>query len=239
MNILILGASGAIGFALLQQTFKQFPDAKIWGTYHRSQPESATLDPESRVTWVKLDLTDERQIERLSSNIENLDWLINCVGILHNEQVKPEKSIGSFDGDFFMQNIQINTLPTLLLAKHFTPALKKSTHPRFAVISARVGSIEDNRLGGWYSYRSSKAALNMALKTLSIEWGRTVQSGVVLALHPGTTDSELSKPFQANVPQGKLFRPEKVACDIIHILQCHRPEASGQFIAYDGTIVPW
>lgn len=237
MNILIIGASGSIGSAMLRKALAQFPDAKIWATYRTSCP--SLYEKDKRIIWVKLDLAHEPQIARLATHIKKLDWLVNCVGILHNENFKPEKSIASFNADFFLENVQVNVLATLLLGKHFTPVLKTSTEPRFAVISARVGSIEDNRLGGWYSYRTSKAALNMAIKTLSIEWRRVVRSGVVLALHPGTTDSDLSKPFQTNVPEGKLFKPDRVADDLFKIIRSHQPEMSGQFIAYDGSIIPW
>jgi NAD(P)-dependent dehydrogenase (short-subunit alcohol dehydrogenase family) len=133
----------------------------------------------------------------------------------------------------------LNTLPSIMLAKHFAKALTQSHSARFAVISARVGSITDNRLGGWYSYRASKAALNMFLKTLSIEWQRTMKHGVVLSLHPGTTDTPLSQPFQQSVPKGKLFTPEYVANSLLPIIANATPSQTGRFFAYDGTELPW
>lgn len=123
----------------------------------------------------------------------------------------------------------VNTLPSLLLAKYFTPKLKRSTAPKFATISAKVGSISDNQLGGWYSYRASKAALNMFLKTMSIEWQRMVKHGTVLSLHPGTTDTALSAPFQTNVPEGKLFTPERVAKDLLGLIEKHPRKIAGRF----------
>lgn len=138
-----------------------------------------------------------------------------------------------------MRSIEINTLPTLLLAQAFFPAFKNSPSVKFAVLSARVGSIEDNGLGGWYSYRASKAALNMVVKNLSIEWRRRLKQATVLALHPGTTDTALSKPFQTNVPQGKLFSADNVAKDLLDLMAGSTPSDSGQFWDYVGREIPW
>ena len=151
----------------------------------------------------------------------------------------PEKSIRALDADFLLENMRINTLPTLLLAKHFSSALKKSPAPLLATISARVGSIEDNRLGGWYSYRMSKAALNMALKTLSIEWKHSHPRGCVAALHPGTNDSPLSKPFQANVAAPDLFDPKDTAVCFLRLLRRLNAGDSGKFWTWDGATLSW
>lgn len=140
---------------------------------------------------------------------------------------------------FYSKASKINTLPTLLLARYFAKALKKSAAPVLATISARVGSIEDNRLGGWYSYRISKAALNMALKTLSIEWKHSHPKGCVLALHPGTNDTDLSKPFQTHVAPEILFEPSYTASMFVKLLSQSEPSQSGSFQAWDGTRIPW
>ena len=143
------------------------------------------------------------------------------------------------DSFFLLESVRVNTLPTLLLAKYFSAALKRSPAPLLAAVSARVGSIEDNRLGGWYSYRMSKAALNMALKTLSIEWRHSHPRGCVAALHPGTNDTALSKPFQANVAAQNLFRPEYTASMLVKLLSRLGPDDSGIFWAWDGTRIAW
>ena len=135
--------------------------------------------------------------------------------------------------------METNALPTLLIAKHFSANLKPSLNAKLAVVSARVGSISDNKLGGWYSYRSSKAALNMLIKGISIEWRRLLPKACALALHPGTTDSQLSAPFQANVAEGKLFSPEYVADCLINLIAQSTSEDSGTFLAYDGSVIPW
>ncbi|MEZ8202479.1 SDR family oxidoreductase [Vibrio splendidus] len=240
LHILVVGGSGGIGFAVVKHLLSElsrfdFLDVHVDATYHSQQPELEN----SRLNWHKVDATNEADIEQLSKQFEKLDWLINCVGMLHTPELGPEKNLSSIDPEFFLKNISVNTLPSLLLAKHFTPVLRTSDNPKFAVVSAKVGSISDNRLGGWYSYRSSKAALNMFIKTMSIEWQRTIKKGTVLALHPGTTDTDLSKPFQTNVPEGKLFESSYVAHQLVDIIRTATPDNSGHFYAYDGEQLSW
>ncbi|MDP2488559.1 SDR family oxidoreductase [Vibrio splendidus] len=240
LHILVVGGSGGIGFAVVKHLLSElsrfdFLDVHVDATYHSQQPELEN----NRLNWHKVDATNEADIEQLSRQFEKLDWLINCVGMLHTPGLGPEKNLSSIDPEFFLKNISVNTLPSLLLAKHFTPILRTSDNPKFAVVSAKVGSISDNRLGGWYSYRSSKAALNMFIKTMSIEWQRTIKKGTVLALHPGTTDTALSKPFQTNVPEGKLFESSYVAHQLVDIIRTATPDNSGHFYAYDGEQLSW
>ncbi|MDH5903581.1 SDR family oxidoreductase [Vibrio splendidus] len=240
LHILVVGGSGGIGFAVVKHLLSElsrfdFLDVHVDATYHSQQPELEN----SRLNWHKVDATNEADIEQLSKQFEKLDWLINCVGMLHTPELGPEKNLSSIDPEFFLKNISVNTLPSLLLAKHFTSILRTSDNPKFAVVSAKVGSISDNRLGGWYSYRSSKAALNMFIKTMSIEWQRTIKKGTVLALHPGTTDTALSKPFQTNVPEGKLFESSYVAHQLVDIIRTATPDNSGHFYAYDGEQLSW
>ncbi|HCG8621651.1 TPA: SDR family oxidoreductase [Vibrio parahaemolyticus] len=235
MNILIVGGNGGIGLAMVKEALVRFPQAQIHATYRRTKSDYE----HSALIWHQVDVTDETQVKNLSHAVNSIDWVINCVGMLHTPDKGPEKSLSMVEPDFFLQNIAVNTLPSMLLAKYFTPLLKRSGAPKFAVVSAKVGSISDNRLGGWYSYRASKAALNMFLKTMSIEWQRTLKNGVVLALHPGTTDTALSEPFQANVPEGKLFTPERVASDLMGLIEKAAPQDSGAFLTYDGERLPW
>jgi len=127
----------------------------------------------------------------------------------------------------------------LLLAKHLHGKFRHGRPAVFATVSAKVGSIEDNRLGGWFSYRASKAALNMCLKTLAIEWHRSLPNVAVTALHPGTTDTALSRPFQRNVPDGQLFTPEQGVTRMLNVLDGLNSADSGQFLAFDGEKLPW
>jgi NAD(P)-dependent dehydrogenase (short-subunit alcohol dehydrogenase family) len=210
-RLIVVGASGGIGQALTRALLDEFPAAQIYATHNRS----AIPFHHERVDWRQLDVVDPDAIETWAAAFDRVDWIINCVGFLHGAQGGPEKNIRSLEPEFLLDNIKINTLPSLLLARNFAAPLKKSPAPLLATISARVGSIEDNRLGGWYSYRISKAALNMALKTLSIEWRHSHPRGCVAALHPGTNDTALSKPFQANVPPGGLFDPSYTATSFV------------------------
>ena len=243
-TVAIVGASGGIGAAMLAELTDRDDVAVIHATYYQSPASSslgsiANFGNSTEVHWSALDATDESQVAHWVESIGSIDWLINCAGMLHDQSNSPEKAIRDFDPVHFHKSMSINCLPTLLLGKYARGALKDSPQSIFATVSARVGSIADNRLGGWYSYRSSKSALNMALKCLSIEWARTMKNLRVVALHPGTTDSRLSKPFQSSVPEGKLFSTKKTAGLLIAQLDQLHEQPSGQFIAYDGEVIPW
>jgi NAD(P)-dependent dehydrogenase (short-subunit alcohol dehydrogenase family) len=234
-QVIVVGGSGAIGKALVSELLSCFPKARIHATYH----QSVIAMNHDRLQWHHLDIRNPKQVWSLSNGFDRVDWVINCAGYLHGDQGGPEKSIKSIDSEFLLENIRINTLPALQLAKHFSSALKHSPAPILAAVSARVGSIEDNRLGGWYSYRMSKAALNMALKTLSIEWKHSHPKGCVAALHPGTNDTPLSRPFQANVEPNELFSPAYTASHFVKLLTRLDSGHSGKFWAWDGTVIPW
>lgn len=234
-TVLVIGGSGGIGKAVVKQLQTIEPTANIHTTFCNGKPDSSIKN----VTWHKVDITNELDVQQLASQFSSLDWVINCVGILHTATHTPEKSLNTIDPAFFLENMTTNALPTLLLAKHFTSLLKHSPAGKLATISAKVGSISDNRLGGWYSYRSSKAALNMLIKSISIEWSRVAKRATILSLHPGTTDTPLSKPFQTNVPEGKLFDADDVARQLLNIIERSTPQESGRFFAYNGEELPW
>ncbi|MFT5482255.1 MAG: NAD(P)-dependent dehydrogenase (short-subunit alcohol dehydrogenase family) [Halieaceae bacterium] len=235
VNVLIVGASGGIGAALSLALCERSGVTAVHGTGLRN----TSVFAHEKMHWHCIDVQIESDIQNLVSKLDKLDWLINCVGLLHSQELAPEKSISQVTPESFMCLMSVNTLPTLLLAKHVKPLLLRSPQPLFASISARVGSITDNRLGGWYSYRASKAALNMVIKCLAIEWSRTAPRSVVAALHPGTTDTELSAPFQGNVPNHRLFTPEFTAARLLSVLDSLQPELSGRFWSWDGTELLW
>ncbi len=243
-SVAILGGSSGIGQALIEQLIERDDIGLIHASCRRpiepdKDPARHVDDAAGKLQWTVLDATDEPAVQSWVEGLGSVDWLINCVGMLHDDVHQPEKSIRNLDPEHFMRSMQVNCLPTLLLGKHALPALRRSPAAVFATISARVGSISDNGLGGWYSYRSSKAALNMSLKCLSIEWARTARNIRVVALHPGTTDTALSQPFQRNVPEGKLFPAAKTARLLIEQIERLHDQPSGRFIAYDGEEIPW
>lgn len=235
MNILIIGGSGGIGTALIDLFITSYPEAFIYATYQTTPP--SIKNPQ--VSWFKIDISSEQEIISLANHISNLDILINAAGALHQPNHKPEKSVNAFSPDFFQHNLNTNVFPTIYLAKHFSKHLKSKNNAYFISISARIGSIEDNRIGGWISYRCSKAALNMAIKTVSIEWKYKLPNCCVFAFHPGTTDTNLSKPFQKSIPPQKIFTPHYVASCLLEILNSTTSEDSGKFFSYDGTEIPW
>ncbi len=236
MNALVAGGGGGIGTALIQALADRDQVERVYATYHRG--ETSLEHP--KVHWVRADLSDDQAVVELMANIDGpLDYLINAAGVLHDAVGRPERAVRRLDADFFMHNMRVNALPTLLLAKHAEPLLKGSEQAIFATVSARVGSITENALGGWVSYRSSKAALNMALKTLSIEWRRTLPMVAVAALHPGTTATPLSAPFQGGVAPEKLFSPNQSAAFMLAVIDKLKPADSGRFWSWDGSELPW
>lgn len=242
LSILVVGASGGIGGAMLTELGKRYPDSRRIGTWQNTSPATALSSPghmSSDIEWEQLDATSDEAVSGLLERIGKLDWIVDASGYLHSASGKPEKSLRDVEPEFFIENMTKNVLPTLLLAKHSLANLKDSENSIFATLSAKVGSIEDNRLGGWTSYRCSKAALNMAVRNISIEWKRRNPRTCVVALHPGTTATNLSLPFQRNVPESQLFPVEKTANFLVDRLQELRPENTGRFLAFDGEVLPW
>ena len=235
MNIVIIGGSGGIGMGLVKTILKNNKVCIVHATYRGSCPALNN----SRLNWYQLDATKEEDFKSLSTELKKIDWIINCVGMLHTKEKGPEKAVRSIEPDFFLDNFRINTLPTLLIAKYFSRSLLGPTATVLAVVSAKVGSIQDNRLGGWYSYRASKAALNMAIKTLSLEWQHKVPNCCVAALHPGTTDTQLSAPFQSNVATKKLFSVDQTAILLLDVIDGLSSKNSGRFWNWDGKEIPW
>ncbi|MFP4252149.1 MAG: SDR family NAD(P)-dependent oxidoreductase [Guyparkeria sp.] len=233
-QVLVVGGHGGIGRALVEMLRHDTTIDAVHATWHHREPE-----PLDGVTWRRVDVTDEASIQSLAEEITTLDWLINAVGWLHGDGAGPEKHSREVNREHFLRAMEINALPSLLLAKHFRRQLKRSNAGVFATVSARLGSIGENALGGWYSYRASKAALNMALRTLAVEWRRELPSATVAALHPGTTNTPLSRPFQARVPADQLFSPERTAGYLLAVIAGLTPAVSGRFWSFDGEELPW
>ncbi len=187
---------------------------------------------------VSLDITSEATIKDAANYLKSKNIVPSMVfvatGLLHTGEHAPEKSLRHLDRDWLLQNYLVNAVGPALVAKYFLPLSAKNETVKFAVISARVGSISDNRLGGWYGYRASKAALNMMIRNLSIEWSRKNDRSVIVALHPGTVDTKLSSPFQSNVTEGKLFDADYSAHQMLAVLNSLGPVDSGKIFAWDG-----
>lgn len=213
-NAVVIGAGGGIGAALADAIEEE------GGTVHR-------------LTRADLDLTDEASIAAAAARVGTPGMVIVATGLLHEGERGPEKAIRDLDPDWLMRQYAVNAIGPALVAKHFLPRMPRQGRSVFAVLSARVGSISDNRLGGWYGYRASKAALNQLVRSLAIEDKRRNDRGLVVALHPGTVDTKLSKPFQQSGRD--LFRPDRAAVQLLDVLDGLKPQDSGKLFAWDGS----
>jgi NAD(P)-dependent dehydrogenase (short-subunit alcohol dehydrogenase family) len=182
----------------------------------------------------------DKAIEQLAQyNHAPITRVFVCNGILHSQNIKPEKRLEDFDAQAFIDVITSNSLTPMLWIQKLTPLLIGKSPCKFVIFSARVGSISDNRLGGWYSYRASKAALNMMVKTAAIELARRAQNIKLIAFHPGTTDTPLSKPFQKNVPANKLFTAEFVAKQLLDIVEETPLDQTASYLDWQGDTIDW
>ena len=171
---------------------------------------------------------------------EHLNIVISATGILHDANgLQPEKSWRMVTASAMQRAFLLNATGPALVAKHFLPLLAPGSKSAFAALSARVGSIEDNQFGGWYAYRASKAALNMLIKSLSIELARRNPGALCVGLHPGTVDTKLSKPFQRSVPENQLFSARTAARHLLTVLDGLTVEDTGNCYAWDGTRIPF
>ena len=221
---LVVGASGAIGAA--------FAD------HLRADPRCALVVPLSRRTDPALDLADEAGIAAAAARLASQGpWhlLIVATGLLHGPGLMPEKRLADLSFDALQRVFQVNVFGPALLLRHFAPLLARE-RALVGLVSAKVGSIGDNRLGGWYAYRASKAALNMMVRTAAIELARTQPRTVLAALHPGTVRSALSRPFRGDEIG---VEPALAAARMLQVLDGLQPADSGSFLAYDGTQLPW
>ena len=224
----MVGATGGIGQAYCQQIMAQFPSVMMI-RMARSLDKLVSLDRQTQD--IAVDLTDESSIEAAVAELPEkipIDWVFIATGWLHDNEHQPEKSFRSLSSDHLAISYQVNT---------FGPALA-GLNPKhsvvFGVLTARVGSISDNRLGGWYSYRSSKAALNMLIKNFAIECSRSRRSVAIIGLQPGTTDTALSAPFQRGVAEENLQTPAYTAIQLIKVMAAVEPDDSGLLFDFLG-----
>ncbi len=222
----IIGASGGIGCALADAIASE-------GEYDTVIRLSRSAEDDAHI-----DITDEVSIAKAAVRLKERGiepkLVVVASGLLHDGDKGPEKSLRELDMDWLLLNYAVNAVGPAMVAKHFLPIMPGKALCTFAAISARVGSISDNRLGGWYGYRAAKAALNMMVRNIAIEWARKNERAIAVALHPGTVDTALSKPFQGNVPDKKLFDRERAALQLLDVLDDLKPADSGRIFAWDG-----
>ncbi|MEJ2514812.1 MAG: SDR family oxidoreductase [Gammaproteobacteria bacterium] len=247
VEALVVGASRGIGLAFARRLAATPGVGTVWAGCRSPGASDALVslaDADERVQPVVLDVTDEDSLaaaaETIGARARPLNLVINCAGILHGpEQMFPERRLREIRPDWLARAFQVNATGVVLLAKHVEDLLPRRARAVFASLSARVGSIGDNRLGGWYAYRASKAAQNMLIRNLSIELPRRARGALAVALHPGTTDTDLSRPFQASVPQDKLFPADRAARQLLAVIDGLEPPDNGGFFAWDGRPIPW
>ncbi|MCE9523790.1 MAG: SDR family NAD(P)-dependent oxidoreductase [Alphaproteobacteria bacterium] len=224
---LVIGAGGGIGRAVADHLRSNCNDCDVRGFTRESEPP--------------IDLTLETSIEEAARSVSNgaaeICLIFVATGFLHDDAFVPERSLGQLNREHMLKSFEINAIGPALVMKHFLPLLPRSGRSVFAVLSARVGSIEDNRLGGWYSYRASKAALNQLVRTSAIELKRTKPEAICVAVHPGTTDTPLSAPFVKSGLDAQS--PGPVAERLVALLGRLSKSDSGSFLDYSGATIPW
>jgi NAD(P)-dependent dehydrogenase (short-subunit alcohol dehydrogenase family) len=242
--ILITGGSGGIGLAFTRY-FLSLPDTLVFSTFRSDDYQLKELKQAfpDRFSFCKMDITKEEEIieviDQVKQKTDRLHYVINCVGFLQTDNIQPEKNLRSLNADNLIRYFQVNSIGAVLLAKHLISLFKHEERSVFATLSAKVGSIGDNKLGGWYGYRASKAALNMFIRSVSIEYQRITPKTIVVLLHPGTTDTNLSLPFQANVPLEKLFSPDRAVLQLMEIIDQLTIDRTGTFWSWDKSELPW
>lgn len=225
-SAVIIGASGGIGAALVEAIGDEGAYAAVHG-FARSFPGDRHID-----------VTDEASIAAAAAHVAKgpaPTLVIVASGLLHAPDHGPEKALDALDPAWLARNMAVNAIGPAIVAKHFLPIMPRTGRFVFAALSARIGSIADNSMGGWHAYRASKAALNQLVRTIAIGDKRRNDRGIVVALHPGTVDTALSKPFQANVGAGRLFAADRAAVQLLDVIDGLKAPDSGRLFAWDGS----
>ena len=230
----IIGSSGSIGHAALQ-IISEHPSLKKCYALSRGTHKFN----HEKVEHIPIDYETEESIAQAASKIDKpLDLVLIATGILHQDTIQPEKSIQQININNLEYIFKVNTFGPTLSMKHFIPKMNHERQNIIAVLSAKVGSIQDNHLGGWYTYRASKSALNMIIKTASIESKHRYKKTYIVGIHPGTVKSKLSQPFTKHIHH-EIFEPEKAMNQILDIIKNIKEKHHGRMIAYDGTVIPY
>lgn len=228
MKKYVIAGCGGLGEALLRQILSEDNEVLLI-----SRKIAIDLD---NVKLVNMDLAQNCNLDDLSSVLKEYcpDYVINAIGVLHDENHMPEKNIQQLSEEWLVHSVKVNVMPTVRLVKCLSAVMSRQSELKFLSLSARVSSITDNRLGGWYSYRMSKVALNMLIKNVAIEWSRQHPNAGIYAYHPGTVDTALSKPFQSNVDPEHLFPAEQAAEYLLSVLEHLNIQQSGGLFDWQG-----
>ena len=239
-HAVIIGGNGGVGREFVRQFQNSVQVQSIVATHRQS------ISPElnhPKVTWTQVDVREESTIEALARHLKDTgvkpNLIINCIGVLHTSDFGPEKTWRHLNAQTMHDVFAINAFAVGLLGKHLIPLIPRKGRSIFASISARVGSIADNRLGGWYSYRASKTAHNMFVKTLSIEAWRKHPELSIVSLHPGTVNTALSEPFTARYDPSKLFSSTRSVNELSSVISTLTSKDTGGFFAWDGQEIPY
>jgi NAD(P)-dependent dehydrogenase (short-subunit alcohol dehydrogenase family) len=232
-HAVVIGASGGIGAALVDLLCAAPSISRVAAT-----SRSGVLPAHTKLTTHALDICDEANIAAVATQIDAPRLVIVATGLLQGQDISPEKSWRMLSAEAMAKSYAVNTIGPALVAKHFLPRLPRTGKAVFAALSARVGSISDNRSGGWHSYRASKAALNQIIRTCAIELALKNKEALCVGLHPGTVDTQLSAPFKANVAAEKLFTPAQSASYLLAVIDGLTPADSGGVFAWDGARIP-
>ena len=225
----VIGSTGGIGRAVVERLLSLRRYDRVVGLARGPQPRLPLGADAGRI-----DLLDEATIAEAALRIGEVDLVVVATGVLTTDRSRPERTYRALEAESMMELYRINTVGPALVARSFLPLLPPDRRGVFAVLSARVGSISDNHLGGWHSYRASKAALNMLVKGFAIELARTRPLGVCVGLHPGTVETNLSSPFSRSVPEGRLLSPEQAAEALVTVMDGLTPSDSGDLFGWDG-----
>lgn len=240
-SAIVIGANGGLGYALCKQWLHDDTIDQVIAISRKSLNSYLQAD-DSDIHCLQCDYS-EYSISRACEIIKTLAGSVTrvciCNGILHNDRVWPEKRIEELDSNALQEVFHVNSIIPLLWLKALLPVVKGRSDCVITVFSARIGSISDNRSGGWYSYRASKAALNMLLKTAAIEFSRRAKNVKLIAFQPGTTNTNLSKPFQASVKHEDLLSPEFVASQLVKIMNHQSVDGELSFVDWENKAIAW
>ncbi|GGD59074.1 SDR family NAD(P)-dependent oxidoreductase [Lacimicrobium alkaliphilum] len=235
---MIVGAGGGLGKALATRLGKDNKNNRVLAISRQPQP-----DLPASVEQFQIPEQDDSSIggicRQLVETVSHIDQFICCVGLLHEGELQPEKKLEHLNAEHLHRYFAVNSIIPALWLKHLPALVDAKRSAVIAFLSARVGSITDNRLGGWYGYRSSKAALNMLIKTAQVEYRRRCPGVALVSYHPGTVDTPLSAPFQDRVPAHKLFKKEEAAGYLLSQLEGLTSDQAPYYLDWQGKPIPW